>query len=318
MPLSQEESLLVTAIAESLDRLLHGQDPGTVEMPTGNGDLHQLSETVTRLLHSFSEARSFLRSLSEGHLEVEPPPRNLLISPFKQLHSNLKHLTWQTQQITRGDLNQHVDFLGEFSVSFNGMIAALREKERLEKQLEEANALLEKQATTDTLTGIANRRKFGFFLEAEMGRSRRYHVPLALIMFDIDHFKRINDTFGHPAGDAVLAELARIVTGTIRSEDSFARWGGEEFVILLPQTESRGAQSMAERIRSLVERNPFPVAEQVTCSFGVTPFGASDTPDSFLKRVDEALYRAKESGRNRVEFASPPAEEESAGETSVG
>lgn len=301
MPLTQDEARLIDAMNTVLERLLQGQDSAPPVLPPDvNGDIRHLGETVTKLLHSVSEARGFLHALSDGNLEVEPPPRNLLISPFKQLHSNLKHLTWQTKQITRGDLNQHVDFLGEFSVSFNGMIAALREKQRLEEQLEEANAQLEKQATTDTLTGIANRRKFGFFLESEMGRSRRYRLPLGLIMFDIDHFKQINDNHGHPTGDAVLAELARLVNGTIRSEDAFARWGGEEFVILLPQTEPRGAMAMAERIRSLVEHSSFPVPRQVTCSFGVTNLSQNDDPDSFLKRVDEALYQAKEGGRNRV------------------
>jgi diguanylate cyclase (GGDEF)-like protein len=119
-------------------------------------------------------------------------------------------------------------------------------------------------------------------------------------MFDIDHFKGINDTFGHDAGDNVLKKLAEIVKKEIRDTDIFARWGGEEFIILLPNTQVNGGTEFAERLRKKIEDKNFKNPETVTVSLGVTAFKTDDTEDSFLKRVDDGLYLAKKNGRNRV------------------
>ena len=161
--------------------------------------------------------------------------------------------------------------------------------------------MLRQLATTDALTGIFNRRQFNISLEAEISRTQRYHTPLALILFDIDHFKRINDVFGHPVGDLVLKHLADLVRGKIREHDIFARWGGEEFVILTPGNGVDGARELAEKLRKEMEKYRFPEAGTVTSSFGVTELHADDKAEDLLKRVDEALYQAKEMGRNRVE-----------------
>lgn len=167
------------------------------------------------------------------------------------------------------------------------------------KQAEEEIHLL---ATTDTLTGIANRRAFNTQLLQEIERAKRYGTPLSLVMYDIDYFKRVNDTFGHGAGDAVLQTLTSIVKANVRSVDIVARWGGEEFMILMPQSDVEAAAEAAEKLRQKVAQHPFEQVGNLTVSFGVTAFAPQDDLDTLVKRVDDALYMAKETGRNRVEL----------------
>ncbi len=302
--MDERERKLLDKIATAVERIRLGELPEEIcGEEADSEEVNRACEAVNRLIRAFSEARQFILSLSEGKLEIEEPPGNFLVSPFKQLHSNLRHLTWQTKQITKGDLNQHVDFLGEFSTSFNAMIDSLREKSEIEKQLKWMNELLERQATTDALTGIANRLKFNKALAVEISKARRHLVPLSLIMLDIDNFKLINDTFGHRAGDLVLQDLADLISDAMRPEDIFARWGGEEFTILLPYTGLAGAVNLAQRLRQKIDAHSFGVVKALTCSFGVAMFRPEDNDDSFLRRTDEALYKAKRKGKNGVEEA---------------
>lgn len=162
-------------------------------------------------------------------------------------------------------------------------------------------AELERLATTDSLTGLRNRRAFDEMLGLELTRAQRYGHPLALILLDIDLFKQINDRHGHQEGDRVLVELARVVGGRLRASEVFARWGGEEFIILAPNTDTGQAKHLAEEIRARVEAHGFPEVGRVTISLGVTQYAPGDSRDSLLKRADAALYRAKSGGRNRVE-----------------
>jgi diguanylate cyclase (GGDEF)-like protein len=159
---------------------------------------------------------------------------------------------------------------------------------------------LEQLADTDPLTSIFNRRKFEEMLQFEIERNLRYELSLALIMCDIDHFKRINDQFGHDVGDETLKEFSKSISENIRDVDIFARWGGEEFMILMPNATADIANSVAEKLRKLIESTDIKSADCLTASFGVTDFKASDTIDTFIKRADTALYHAKESGRNTV------------------
>lgn len=156
-------------------------------------------------------------------------------------------------------------------------------------------------ATTDSLTGIANRREFSGILENEMSRARRYGTPLSLVMYDLDHFKRVNDAYGHDTGDAVLQTVTGLVGRNIRAVDVAARWGGEEFMVMMPQSGLDAAGIAAEKLRLAIARHRFGKAGEVTASFGVTAFVQQDDSNSLLKRVDDALYLAKERGRNRVE-----------------
>ncbi|MFZ5574810.1 MAG: diguanylate cyclase [Pseudomonadota bacterium] len=167
---------------------------------------------------------------------------------------------------------------------------------------------LRQLATTDTLTGVRNRRRFDEVLATEIQRAARYSGALSLILFDIDHFKRINDSFGHQTGDQVLVQLAVTVGEAIRSTDLLARWGGEEFAILLPGSDQNAARILAEKLRLRVENQVFPDVSHITCSFGVAEWVPGDRAEDLLRKADDALYRAKANGRNRVEIAPSRAE----------
>ncbi|OGA08668.1 MAG: hypothetical protein A3D95_02470 [Betaproteobacteria bacterium RIFCSPHIGHO2_12_FULL_69_13] len=174
----------------------------------------------------------------------------------------------------------------------------VRDKIALAKRVE-----LEQRAATDALTGVANRLKFDQALADEIARAKRYGTPLALVMCDVDHFKAINDTHGHQAGDSVLVGLCGLIQRHTRKTDLLARWGGEEFVILARNCGAGDTFQLAEKLRHLIETHAFDKVGAVTCSFGVAQFGEGDSAESALARADAALYRAKASGRNRVETA---------------
>jgi diguanylate cyclase (GGDEF)-like protein/PAS domain S-box-containing protein len=161
---------------------------------------------------------------------------------------------------------------------------------------------LQKLATVDSLTGIYNRYKTNEEIEIEIGRNKRYDENFALAMFDIDHFKKVNDTYGHEVGDYVLQEISNIVTNEIRESDRFGRWGGEEFMLILPKLSKKEALHVSEKLRGKIESHDFKDIGRITISIGVTVFEPSDTKESLLKRADNALYRAKNEGRNRVVF----------------
>lgn len=156
-------------------------------------------------------------------------------------------------------------------------------------------------ATTDSLTGIANRREFTAILVNEVARAKRYNSPLSLVMYDIDYFKRVNDSFGHDVGDYVLQELTHLVQKNIRSVDVVARWGGEEFMLLMPQVDLQAATVAAEKLRLAIDHCHFDRVNHLTVSFGVVTFEPGDELNLLLKRADDALYQAKQNGRNRVE-----------------
>ena len=156
-------------------------------------------------------------------------------------------------------------------------------------------------ATIDGLTGIYNRMQFNHFLETEIDRANRYGGLFSIISMDIDYFKRINDQFGHQAGDKVLIDFCKLVTSRNRSSDIFARYGGEEFIILVQNANLENTLHHAERLCQAVAEHTFDKVGQVTCSFGVTQFrNKDDSITSLLNRADIALYKAKENGRNQV------------------
>ena len=162
-----------------------------------------------------------------------------------------------------------------------------------------------KMTIVDGLTGVNNKRFLMETLEREIPRARRHQRPLTLVMFDIDHFKHINDTYGHLAGDYVLKELAQLVKGRLRPDDVLGRYGGEEFCVVLPETELQGGSSIAEELRVLVQDHSFVFEQErinVTISLGVAILQDDNDVSSFIKAADERLYAAKRDGRNRVCF----------------
>lgn len=172
------------------------------------------------------------------------------------------------------------------------------------RQLESANTKLQELALRDGLTGLLNRRYWESCLEREFARHQRYDNPVSLVIFDIDHFKRVNDTYGHQTGDEVIRETARITSQLVRETDFAGRYGGEEFVVLLPGTTLDGAAQFAERLRSTIERQQLDYQGSpltFTVSLGVATL-ADDMAgyQALLERADKALYQSKEGGRNQV------------------
>ena len=166
------------------------------------------------------------------------------------------------------------------------------------------SATLAEMAFTDSLTHIYNRLHFAHFLDIEIDKTKRYGSTFSIIFFDLDHFKVVNDKYGHLVGDKVLEKITGIVSSANRSADIFARYGGEEFIILAPETDLSGALIHAERLRRDIEKYEFKTVGHITSSFGVTEFiPSSDTLETLLDRADKALYQAKKYGRNRVEKA---------------
>ncbi|MEF3191650.1 MAG: diguanylate cyclase [Campylobacterales bacterium] len=174
------------------------------------------------------------------------------------------------------------------------------ELEELSHILEERNKQLAKMATHDALTQVYNRYFFSELFVKEYAYAQRYQGYIAVLLLDIDHFKQINDTYGHNVGDSVLREFSALCRKRLRRSDIFARWGGEEFVVLLPNTSGKQGVEVAEKIRKIVEQHAFSGVDRVTCSVGVAEVKEGDLLDDVVGRADEALYKAKESGRNRV------------------
>jgi diguanylate cyclase (GGDEF)-like protein len=190
---------------------------------------------------------------------------------------------------------------------FGGAIAKFLSGKNIETAYHEE---IYRMSIVDGLTGVHNKRYFLEFLEREIAGAARYTMPLSLVLFDIDHFKQVNDTHGHLAGDVVLKELARRLKPRIRREDLLARYGGEEFACLLTKTPTQGAMMFAESVRDIVARQPFPwenLLLPITVSLGVATFeGARPVPgEELISQADRSLYEAKRTGRNRVVGPDP-------------
>jgi diguanylate cyclase (GGDEF)-like protein len=187
----------------------------------------------------------------------------------------------------------------------------LREKNR---QLQDMLAKVETLAITDSLTGLFNRRHCETFLEDEFAKTERYGSSLTCLMIDIDHFKKVNDEYGHRAGDTVLREVAQIIRSNSREVDTVARWGGEEFVVLLPQTGAESGTSFAERLVKVVSGHHFTGVPGglITVSIGIAgaPAPSIDTAEKLINASDLALYEAKRKGRNRIEIHAQERPEE--------
>lgn len=199
-------------------------------------------------------------------------------------------------------------------VELNAVIyAALRTKSlqdelrQRNKQMEELLAKVELLAITDSLTGLFNRRHFETILRKELKEAKRYHHDVSCLMIDVDHFKRINDSYGHEAGDQVLKEIAQSLRQSMREVDTVARWGGEEFIVVMPRADKDKALEPASRIVRAISQKKFELipGESVTVSIGIAcGTGGNEEAEDLIKAADSALYEAKRQGRNRIAF--PP------------
>ena len=191
-------------------------------------------------------------------------------------------------------------FLWLFSAFSFGLLSAFI-IEKSNKLFFLNNQKLEYLATIDGLTGLFNRSRIENNVNEEVERAERYKRGLSIILLDIDHFKIVNDDYGHHVGDAVLREFASIIKDGIRKVDAVGRWGGEEFIIILPETNIKEAENIAEQIRKKIENHIFTVIKHKTSSFGVSEYIQGDNSQSIINRADKALYRAKDCGRNKVQ-----------------
>ncbi len=160
---------------------------------------------------------------------------------------------------------------------------------------------MSKLAMINSLTQVDNRRLLTQLLTEEVTRAGRHNLPLSVILFDLDRFKTINDSFGHNAGDVVLQEVAGVLRQAIRTSDPFGRWGGDEFLVVATNTDGKQAVELAYRLRGTLENFAFSTATKVTASFGITTYQGGDLPETLIRRADMGMYKAKSGGRNRVE-----------------
>ncbi|MCL1893689.1 MAG: GGDEF domain-containing protein [Holophagaceae bacterium] len=271
-----------------------------------------LDKKYNKLFEDVKQFRSFMLSMANGDLSQRLLVKGYMAGVLKTFHANLKHLTWQTKMVSRGDFTQRVHFMGEFASSFNTMVEQLDNTRRGLIESEKKYRLL---AITDTLTGLPNRHHFFEVAIAEHTRSRRYKKTFSIIMLDIDYFKKVNDTYGHFVGDLVLQAVAEQLQKSLRETDFPGRYGGEEFIALLPETSIAEAQLVAERIRHNIQDKDLIFDDRqikVTASLGIYNFGSFDEADDvagqsideIIDKADKALYSAKNKGRNRVETYS--------------
>lgn len=233
----------------------------------------------------------------------------------RQISSPLTELTKAADQISSGETCENIIIKGspeikKLTQSFNRMAAKLEETKH--KQFEMLQKL-EELAITDDLTGLYNRRELNRLMEAEYKRAKRYNRPFSMIMLDIDHFKQYNDTFGHLFGDKVIKWVAKLIATNTRSTNYVARYGGDEFVILLPETTCIDAYWAAERIRKTIVGTPFcgkdnnghPIQLSLTVSLGISEL-TNDifSVGAFFSRTDQALYLSKNNGRDQVQAAA--------------
>ena len=194
------------------------------------------------------------------------------------------------------EINSKKNELQELNISLEKKV-----KDRT-SELEQLKDDFERLASTDVLTKVHNRYSIMNIFEVEISRSNRYNTPLSVMMLDIDFFKKVNDTFGHDVGDTVLVSLSELISGNLRDTDIVGRYGGEEFLILLPSTRLKDAKHFAERLRQKVDEHLFETVEHITISLGLVELDEDETLDEVFKRVDDLLYMSKGSGRNKVSF----------------
>ena len=244
----------------------------------------QIPEYANRLRIGVLKDEKLLRSiLSKGVQTITPLEREAI--------SN-RHVSINVQQ----GIDYRLVWQILAGASFALLLAIL-----WNRKLTALNKELERRSVTDRLTGLFNRVKLEEAFEVDIQRSFRYKQSFSIIMVDIDHFKEVNDTYGHQAGDQVLVEVARLLKENVRATDIAGRWGGEEFLIICAQTDAQGALKLAQTLLLKFQHHAFPIVQRKTASFGVTTYLQGDKSNDMVARADAALYVAKSNGRNRVE-----------------
>lgn len=296
--LEQVSNLIIDALGdgqEEFEQFLQGLD--------------QRLETIQNLVDNASQGqldRQEIRAAFEGMLEGQVDEIRSVVNSKNDLgelgHSISQHLSLiiQAMQTYRTEENNRE---AELTQQLTEMQAKLNEMEQLAEKAQHAIEEQRKKAMHDALTGLPNRESYQQRIEQETHRIERYGGSLSLMMCDIDLFKRINDNYGHLAGDKVLKIIARSLQSNLRDSDFIARFGGEEFVVLMPETSAEEAKFVADKLRKKIEESPFNFKKepvQITISFGISEFSQGESLEEVFQRADKALYKAKENGRNQV------------------
>ncbi|MFA5016397.1 MAG: GGDEF domain-containing protein [Methylobacter sp.] len=250
----------------------------------------QSAENRNKLDQSVSEQMEELQLSSTNATTLEPL-KGIINSRLANIAKEIRE-HGQKEAIQRQKTQQQLDDL----------VDKIKDMESESCELKSKLKIANTRALRDTLTGLPNRNAYNEHLETELARWKRYHSPLSLIIWDIDHFKNINDSYGHKAGDKVLLLIAKQLSDHSRATDFISRFGGEEFTMLLPNTDSKSALILANQLRQTIEKTGFNASGAsvaITISCGITEFTLNDTDESAFERADQALYQAKQQGRNR-------------------
>jgi diguanylate cyclase len=248
------------------------------------------SEVLLRMRKDLSRAKMAVNEL-ESVICVVRGSMNKHYSRLKRFQKRVARLGTEQENIVWHELCREVEGILDPTLQLVSEIANAQERIRYQ-----SNYLMTFSETrTDSLTGLGNRRALDYVLSTQFSIQKRYNTPFSLAVVDIDHFKKLNDEHGHLHGDQMLRDLTALLTDTSRTVDILARYGGDEFVVVMPQTDLAGAGILGERLRAVVEQQlPF------TVSVGIASGNDADTPESLFQRADTALYRAKADGRNRA------------------
>ena len=282
------------------------------------------------IVQHITQMREALAGLSHGDFHMPVAMHGYTGGLLKEIQGNVRHMLWMISQVAAGNLFHHVDCMGDFADSFNSMTRSLQEaQDALERQKDlyanladelrvevaaknkaqqELKDALERQralASTDSLTGIANRRFFLRSAHREWKRCRRSNTPFCLSMLDVDHFKDINDMHGHQVGDMVLCHVAAIIVRKLREYDIIGRYGGDEFIILFPDTHLHDAANTLERLHNAIKTDDFAGCGGIPCTISaglaaISPRQEHWILEDLIAKADKALYMSKAHGRNHV------------------
>lgn len=332
--MDKSDEKTTSLVIKHIDGLLGGSSPPAMpEELAGN-------EEFVALHNRLMELRLIISDFAKGNLSHSIKMRGFVAGGLKAMQSNLRHLTWQAQQVERGDFNQEVHFLGDFSVAFNSMVAQLDRTMKELKQNEEAltiltdslqkeidlrtaaaNALKKSEARFkylaehDALTNTLNRRSFHAMIISELNNAHENGTTCCVALLDVDHFKQFNDTHGHTEGDIALQHIVAVAQGHLRQTDMLGRYGGEEFIFFFGKADLDQGLAVAERIRQAIENTPVKLSSgtqiPISASIGVAvikpEWYEAEHADKLLQfhiaNADNALYKAKQAGRNAVEPA---------------
>ncbi|MGM0952797.1 MAG: diguanylate cyclase [Pseudomonadota bacterium] len=301
------------ALVKEKERLVDIADtvPGVIyeyrHYSGGEGEFSYLSEGIDRLLELEEQSMQNLPPALKGQYlwsSVEPADHDIIRQATERANYPSPG-EWEAEFRLR--TNDGIRWIWGHAVPvqdnlpgqlFRGVMLDITPRKELEKRLEQA-------ATHDPLTGALNRAGIEPSLESSLADAQRNHRPMSVVLLDIDHFKQVNDTYGHALGDSVLVQLVSVIQHRVRNADSLSRWGGEEFLVLLPDTDKHGARQLAEELRQSVEQAVFEDHLPLTISLGVATVNADDSLKSLIRRADQHLYAAKHAGRNQtVDYAA--------------